>query len=270
MNALWSDPVFTRQIVCTVVLLGVTISSLEWLVPAAKLEADWLFDSASFKFVWMERWWRPFGLRLVLALRLACALVFLASLLAGRGSFAGKASVLGAGLLCLPLRLYSPMGVLMALDGAEHFFTSVLLALGVTFFLHSPVALEVALAFVAVQACLEYASAGWSKIAGWRGWVSGQYLLQVLASSNYGNPRAAAFVRSHPATGRFLSLSVIAIEIATPFALVLPAPFGECLLVAAFSFHLGAAAVMGLNTFVWAFPAAYPAILHCRHLLFAR
>jgi hypothetical protein len=41
------------------------------------------------------------------------------------------------------------------------------------------------------------------------------------------------------------------------------------LLTAGLSFHLVAAVVMGLNTFVWAFSATYPAILHCRSWLWS-
>jgi hypothetical protein len=67
--------------------------------------------------------------------------------------------------------------------------------------------------------------------------------------------------------GRLLSLGVIALELAVPLSLVLPAPFAEILLAGVLAFHLLAAVTMGLNTFVWAYVATYPAILHVRDLL---
>jgi hypothetical protein len=143
----------------------------------------------------------------------------------------------------------------------------VLLALGPTFLLQSPLTLEVALGFVAVQVLIEYAGSGYSKATAWRTWVRGPSLLQVLASSNYGHPRAAAFVESHPVAGGVLASGVIALEIAAPVSLILPTPISESLLLGLLAFHLGAATLIGLNTFVWAFAATYPAILHCRNLL---
>ena len=41
----------------------------------------------------------------------------------------------------------------------------------------------------------------------------------------------------------------------------MPRPLALAVLAAALVFHAGNAAIMGLNTFVWAFAATYPAIL---------
>jgi hypothetical protein len=175
--------------------------------------------------------------------------------------------VLAAGLLSLPIRFRPPVGLLVAVDGAENMFTVVLLALGPTFFFGSTLCLEAALAFVAVQALLEYVIAGWSKLTDWRGWVRGPYLLQVFASTNYGHPSAVTLFQTSPAIVRVLSAALIALEVIVVLAVILPPPFAEGLLLSMAAFHLGAAFLMGLNTYVWAFAAAYPAILHCRNLL---
>jgi hypothetical protein len=54
---------------------------------------------------------------------------------------------------------------------------------------------------------------------------------------------------------------VIAFECGSP-SLVLGGTSGALLLTAVgLSFHLGTAVVMGLNTFVWAFGACYPAVI---------
>jgi hypothetical protein len=268
----WSDPLYVRRLVCFVTCIGLSVSSLEWLVPASKLTPAGLLATGGFGATRTiaERLWRPYGLRLVLALRLACAAAFPTSLLLGSHVPEAGTAVFIAGLLCLPLRLRGPVGVLRGMDGAEHLMTSTLLVLGATYILESALVLEAALVFVAAQALLEYASAGWTKLRGWRGWASGAYLRQVLSSSNYGHPRFAQLLTAHPKLGRILSIGVIAIEIVVPSAIVLPAPLAEFLLLAALTFHLATAVIMGLNTFVWAFPATYPAVLHCRGLLLSR
>jgi hypothetical protein len=264
----WSDPVLARRVVCFLTCLGLALSSLEWLIPARQLSPTGLLSAGCFGATRAERLWRPNGLRLVFALRLACAAAFPASVLLAPAVPEAGLAVFAAGLLSLPLRLPNPVGVFSALDGAEHLMTSTSLVLGATFLLESTPALEAALVFVAVQALLEYASAGWTKLRAWQGWSSGLYLTQVFSSGNYGHPRVAALVKAHPLLGGTLSRAVIALEILVPCAPVLPAPLSEILLLAALTFHLATAGIMGLNTFVWAFPATYPAILHCRDRLF--
>jgi len=106
--------------------------------------------------------------------------------------------VFAAGLLSLPLRLQDPIGVFWGMDGAERLLISITLVLGATFVVGSTLTLEAALVFVAIQALLEYAGAGWTKLSDWRGWASGFYLRQAFASSNYGYPRLAATISASP------------------------------------------------------------------------
>lgn len=267
MSNLWSDPVVVRDQVCLVTLIGVAISSLEWLTPWRKLRPEGLLAAECFGASAIERWWRPHGLRGVFVVRLACAVVFLGSMLLDVDTIASRASVLAAGLVSLPIRFRPPVGVLVAIDGAENMFTMVLLALGPTFFFDSTLCLEAALAFVAIQALLEYGVAGWSKFTDRQGWIHGPYLQQVFTSTDYGHPRAAALLQASPAMVRVLSAALIALELSVVFSVILPPPFAEALLLSVTAFHLGAAFLMGLNTYVWAFAAAYPAILHGRNLL---
>ena len=267
MSSVWSDAVVVRDLACTLALIGVGISSLEWLTPLAKVGPESLLAAECFGSNRFERLWRPHGLRAVFLLRLASVVVWLGSMLMGLDTFASRAMVLAAGLLSLPIRFRPPVGVFVAIDGAEHMFTAILLALGPTFLLTSTVCMKAALAFVAVEALLEYAVSGWSKLTDWRGWVQGPYLRQVFASYNYGHPRAAAFLQASPATAGIVSGALIALELSVVLSVVLPPPLAEALLLLMFGFHLGAAFIMGLNTYFWAFVAAYPAILYCRNLL---
>jgi hypothetical protein len=81
----------------------------------------------------------------------------------------------------------------------------------------------------------------------------------------YGQPAAARVVRTHRVVGRAAGYAVLAGEslfiltLTAPRALVLP------MLAVGVAFHAGCAFVMGLNRFLWAFAAGYPALL-CTNL----
>ena len=267
LAALWSDPYEIRTLVCAMTSVGLMLSSAEWLTPASKLARWNLLGAGSFGDSAAERMWRSAGLRIVIAVRFVCGAAFLISAVDGSPGRAAGLAFLTAGLLTLPLRASDPVGVFSGMDGAEHVMTSVTLALGASYFIDSRFAVEAALVFVAGQAILEYASAGWIKLRDARAWVSGTSLQRVFSHTHYGHPGVAAVVRRHPVMARTMAVGVIAIEVAVPFALVLPPPFAELVLLAPLAFHLTAAFTMGLNTFVFAFAATYPAIIHTRNLL---
>jgi len=253
--------------------LGLALSSLEWLVPRGKLIKNDLFHPSLDPAVaraWhsFERFWRPSGLRAVLWLRFSASVAGVAACFQGSPACCGVAS-LAAGVLSLLLRLDEPIGIYLGMDGAEHQLTLALLSLGVALLLGSHLALTAALAFVALSALVEYASAGWVKLLKWRAWARGANLLRVLSSNNFGHPWLAARGAEHPRLLGALSMAVIALEISMPAALFLPAPAAECLLLLVLGFHLGCAVIMGFGTFVWAFAATFPAILLCRDWLSA-
>jgi len=256
------------RLVALVASAGLAVSTLEWLVPAGKLSAGDLFhpslgvqtDQNSTRW---QRWWRPSGLRAVLWLRFSASVVSIPCLLVDlRG---GGVPCLLAALLSLLLRLDEPVGIYIGMDGAEHVLTTCLLTLSIAFFVPSVWALRAALAFITLQASLEYGSAGWVKALQWRAWARGTHLQRVLSSSNFGHPWLAARGVALPLGA--LSISVILLEVTLPCAVLLPQPWAECLLAAAFGFHVSCAVLMGFGTFVWAFAATFPAILLCRDWL---
>lgn len=264
---LWSDPVSMRTVVSFITCIGLTISSLEWLVPWRKLSPDGLVGAGSFPINATQALWRTFGIRCIFVIRFVLAGLYVLCVIFGSGSSAPGWAMFAAGLISLPLRLRNPIGVFCGMDGAEHLMISICLTLGCTFFLQSNLSIEAALAFVAVQGLIEYTSAGWVKLRDWRGWVEGMYIRQVFRSSHYGDPFAAELTESHPRVSKFLSIFVLTFEAAMPLTLILPSPGAEILLLAALSFQIATARIMGLNTFFWAFTATYPAILHCREII---
>ncbi len=116
------------------------------------------------------------------------------------------------------------------------------------------------LGYVAAQLVLSYGIAGIVKLRV-RGWRDGTALAQLLTAPPY---RVAPCVlrligRRHVALAA--SWLVITLECGFPAALVAP-ELAIALLVGAGAFHVGNALVLGLNRFVWAWLAAYPALLY--------
>ena len=65
----------------------------------------------------------------------------------------------------------------------------------------------------------------------------------------------------------FVGWAVIVFELLFPLALVAPNSLMFSLFAIGAIFHLGNALVMGLNTFLWTFLAAYPAVWYCHVLI---
>jgi hypothetical protein len=114
--------------------------------------------------------------------------------------------------------------------------------------------------FIALQACLAYLTAGLAKLIS-PAWRSGISLPGVFGTWTYGSPRLGAWLLAHGGATHLLAWSVIGFEC----LFVLAVAGGGAPLVAALtvgaSFHLLSALVMGLNGFLWAFVATYPAIV---------
>jgi hypothetical protein len=264
---MWSDPGFVRLFACSVTALGLIISSAEWLVPARKLGRSSLLAAGSWGDSPLERLWRPTGLQLVFVARIACSAWFLVSAAWSFHTRFGGIALFLAGFLSLPLRYREPVGVFDGMDGAERLMIAVALAGGGSFVFDTPLAVTAALMFVAGQGVIEYFLAGWTKLRAHASWTSGRAIQLAFSNAHYGHPYWAAIARRRPGLARMLSAAVILIETGAMFALILPPPWAESLLIVTFCFHAAAAFIMGLNTFVWAFAATYPAILHCRDLL---
>jgi hypothetical protein len=59
--------------------------------------------------------------------------------------------------------------------------------------------------------------------------------------------------------------SVIIVECAFPLVVIAPFPLMVVLLSLGMLFHLLCAVIMGLNSFLWAFVATYPALVFANH-----
>ncbi|CAN5692188.1 hypothetical protein BH11MYX1_BH11MYX1_25530 [soil metagenome] len=117
----------------------------------------------------------------------------------------------------------------------------------------------VGLAYVAVQLVLSYFISGTAKLRDHR-WRDGTALSIMVGLPQYAVPVAAARVFSIPAIARGAGLGMLAFECLFPVALVDERACVAMLGVAAV-FHLVNAWVFGLNRFLWAWIAAFPALI---------
>jgi hypothetical protein len=121
----------------------------------------------------------------------------------------------------------------------------------------SELAGTVAVASIAASLVVSYVAAGIIKLGG-PAWRDGSAMTLILRTDVYGSPWGERLTRGP--LGRLLCSTVLAFEI-FGVLLVFLGPWGTASFLAiGASFHLGVAVFMGINRFVWQFPAAYPAI----------
>lgn len=175
---------------------------------------------------------------------LALFLVFGTLAIAGRwrGSYNGGSDAMTLVVL---------LGLLPGLAGRELAAHGSVTATGAEF------AAQAGLAYIAVQVVLSYFIAGFVKVRA-ADWRSGRALGVFLNLPSFPVPTRLRRLAGRPALLHVLSLAVIAFELGAPLALVWPWPY----LTAAMAFHLFNAYALGLNRFVWAWAAAYPAVVY--------
>jgi hypothetical protein len=129
----------------------------------------------------------------------------------------------------------------------------------------SAAAQRAALLYIAVQLTLSYFTAGVAKLK-YADWRSGRALSNAVVAGRYGAP--GWLVRALDGKTRLglVSWGVLGFECAFPLAWSGPS---ACLVLMGMGlcFHLGAWLLFGLNRFVFAWAAAYPALFWCSQLL---
>jgi hypothetical protein len=114
--------------------------------------------------------------------------------------------------------------------------------------------------FLAAELTLAYLVAGLSKATSGC-WRSGNAFTIIAQTRMYSQPTAARVIRTYPAVGRAAGHAVLAWESLFILALTAPPALVVAPLAVGVGFHAGCAIVMGLNRFLWAFAAGYPALL---------
>lgn len=153
-------------------------------------------------------------------------------------------------------------------DGSEQMSTLVLVGLSVTQLapgLHLW-SVPLGIAFIAVQVSLSYFVAGIAKLIS-PVWRNGEAIRGILHSSTYGFPSIAEYVDRVPGASLAICWTLMIFETSFPLCLFGPRDVLIGYLIAGLLFHLGNSVLMGLNTFLPAFAAGYPALSIVRHML---
>ena len=124
-----------------------------------------------------------------------------------------------------------------------------------------PVLIKLGLGWIVAQSVVSYFLAGVSKLRT-AGWWNGRALKRLLRSD--GPYRIFAPARKLASSRPFCAVlggGMVLFELVFPAVLILPSEGKLVLLTAGCAFHVANALVLGLNRFVWAWVATYPAIL---------
>jgi hypothetical protein len=135
-------------------------------------------------------------------------------------------------------------------------------AISLTLLSDTPIAAGYCLYFLTLQLCLAYFAAGFHKLRS-PVWRNGAALPGILSTRLFGSPALAAWLDRHRLLARFMSLTTIFWELSFPVVLVAPREVGLCYFACGVLFHVSTAFTMGLNKFIWAFIALYPAAIYC-------
>ncbi len=150
--------------------------------------------------------------------------------------------------------------------GADRMTLLALICLSLAHMLPTAPARELALGYLAVQLVLSYVVSGWVKVRH-RDWRTGRALADVFAFSAYPVSEDLRGLARRPRLLRLASWGVIGFELGFPLVLISVWSVAAGLIVA-LTFHIANAALFGLNRFVWAWLAAFPALIWLQHRLF--
>jgi hypothetical protein len=146
-------------------------------------------------------------------------------------------------------------------DGANQMSTIILVSIALAEAVGKQAALSLTLYFIAAQSILAYIASGFAKALS-PYWRLDNIVLAVVSTSSYGSRGFASALIRFPGIARAMTLGVIGFEILMPLTIFGPSQVRIPLLALAGMFHLGCAVTMGLNNFLWAFTATYPAVLY--------
>lgn len=260
------DALKIYQVILFICVSGLIISTLEYVVIAPSFSPHGVYAwrivrlrfsaprgrymNSAFDMLFNER-----GVKLLLTLRLVALLLVLVVPMGG-ASFSWIMALLVVNNLAFNWRR------LLGDDGSDQMSSIILITLALCAGIGSSnFTLHLGLWFIALQACLSYSAAGIAKLVSPQ-WRTGEAIYGIFNTGTYGMKSVALFLQKRKGLCVLLCWSVIIIETLFPLCLVLPEPWNWGFLVWGALFHLQCAVIMGLNSFLWAFIATYPAIIY--------
>jgi hypothetical protein len=168
-------------------------------------------------------------------------------------------------LVTLLFTLRSPQGN----DGADRMGLIILVTGSLADVIHTPVAYSTALLFIAAQGALSYGTSGGLKVRQ-TGWTNGDFVTDVLATSSFGNRDLLRLFQAHLFLRKWCGRFVAYGDCLLALAPLLPPLACSMVLIFGVALHTGIARILGLNTFLWAFVATYPAMIFVSTWLYSR
>ncbi|HKO99587.1 MAG TPA: hypothetical protein VJU86_21590 [Pyrinomonadaceae bacterium] len=166
----------------------------------------------------------------------------------------------GAMVIALGANWFVQRRRVMASDGAEQMSTLIMVAAALAMapvVNHPPI--MVAVWFIGGQGILAYIASGLTKAFS-PAWRSGTAIATILGSEAHGHPYASRLLNTYPTIGIVTTRFVIVFECCFGLLLLGPTELAAAALLIGLLFHAACAVLMGLNTFIWAFPATYACV----------
>ena len=172
-------------------------------------------------------------------------------------------SLLSLALVSLLFNLRCPEGN----DGSDQMSLFVIVSTAIAELLSTTTCSTIVLFFVAGQSALAYGTSGFLKIRE-SGWRNGEFPTAVLATSTFGNRSVLTLFQKSRALRIIAGWSVALGDCLLAVAFALPPVVSLIILLFGVGLHIGIARILGLNTFLWAFAATYPAVYFVSNLLY--
>jgi hypothetical protein len=262
----FTDPATIALAMLIITGVGASISTLEWLANRKQLQSGGLFawdvlGTRQFlagkrrlqsTFDWLLAY-RHYCVVLVVRV-VALVVLPIAVWLELRLTTVALLSIVVCTTLLVNVR--SPYGM----DGSDQMLIQVQLPLLLAFCVGTTPALQIAIWYIALQACLSYCASGVAKAVS-PIWRKGNVVFRIFNTRTYGYEPAARMLLGRPRLTRVVDWSAFMVETAFPLALIVGFPAVFLFIAWGVTFHAMNALVMGLNSFFWAFVATYPAVL---------
>lgn len=143
--------------------------------------------------------------------------------------------------------------------GSDYMTAIILLALTIAAFFKTHKIMVGVLWYIALQSLLSYFFAGLVKIKQ-SNWRTGKSLSDFIHSPNYAPPLIIKKLLKNERVALVCAWMVMGFELVFPLVIFLPKTYVLIVLLAGFLFHLNNVFLFGLNRFLWAWLATYPAI----------
>ncbi len=267
MTAILLDTESTIRLIGFIAAVGSVVSACEYIVGPQRFSDNGIlsWDVSKFHGKWsisgysaaIANYFLSFQrFRYILLARLISALAVALMVLLGKPLSPIPLLVLVISTICIDLR--SPFG----LDGAYHMSLIIFVSLFLgSLFPVDSVVREACVWFIALQAGLSYLVAGVSKIPS-PVWRNGTGLVGIFSTSIYGNQFIFKLLSRHPTLAAVGSWGIIVFECSFILAFFLDVRYTLVVLGMGVFFHILNAVFMGLNGFLFAFVATYPAVLY--------